>query len=376
MKKILIVLGTVGAFTDVALAQSNVTLYGLVDLSYQHLSSGDSSPLAGQSLNRLADGSAFGPGSRWGLRVQEDLGNGLKANVVLESGFAGDTGVSANGGRLFGRQAFISLASATLGEIRLGRQYAFHDEVTVLNNPYGNSLVTNPAAVANTFATGSIPLFIDAPRIDNTVQYISPTFYGLRLQAMVAAGEGLVDRYQGLKGTFANGPLNLALSYEQSKARVATPGVGAAGDAVNKIWEVGGNYDFGRFKLLGGYQNGKDLTTGSAGIITAPATSGGIGTQIATLTLPGLAGPATRLKAYTVGALMPVGAGTVALNYTRTKFENAAGSNRTLGRIGLVGTYSLSKLTTVYTGIGVSNGDLKDFINEKRVFQLGLRKTF
>jgi predicted porin len=376
VKKTLIIIGTLGVLADTALAQSNVSLYGLVDLSYQHLKSGNGAPLAGASLNRLADGSAFGPGSRWGMRVQEELGNGLKANVVLESGFSADTGVSANGGRLFGRQAFVSLASATAGEIRLGRQYAFHDEVTVLSNPYGNSLVTNPAAVANTFATGSIPLFIDAPRIDNAVQYISPSFAGVRLQAMVAAGEGLVDRYQGLKGTYANGPLNLALSYEQSKARVGTPGVSTAGDAVNKIWEIGGNYTFGNFKLLGGFQSGKDLTTGSAGIITAAATAGGIGTQIATLTFPGLTGPATQLKAYTIGGLMSLGAGTVALNYTRSKFEDAAGADRTLGRIGLAGTYGLSKLTTVYAGVGLSTGDLKDFINEKRIFQLGLRKAF
>src|SRR5689334_4420243 len=62
--------------------------------------------------------------SRWGLRGSEDLGSGLKAAFVLESGFSPDTGVSLQGGRLFGRQAFVSLASAGAGEIRLGRQYA------------------------------------------------------------------------------------------------------------------------------------------------------------------------------------------------------------------------------------------------------------
>jgi predicted porin len=87
-------------------------------------------------------------------------------------------------------------------------------------------------------------------------------------------------------------------------------------------------------------------------------------------------GPATDLKAYTVGASMPFGAATVALNYTRSKFENAAGADVTVGRIGLGATYALSKLTTVYTAVGVHNGDLKEYLNEKTIFQVGLRKAF
>jgi predicted porin len=127
MKKSLLSLGALAAFAGAASAQSTVTLYGLLDLNVQHLRSGDASPLAGGNLTRLADGGTYGPGSRWGLRLSEDLGSGLKANVVLESGFNGDTGTSSQGGRLFGRQAFVSLASAAAGEIRLGRQYTLHD---------------------------------------------------------------------------------------------------------------------------------------------------------------------------------------------------------------------------------------------------------
>lgn len=359
MKKSLIALAALGAFAGAASAQSSVTLYGLVDVNYQHLRSGDLSPLAGESLNRLSDGHVYGPGSRWGLRVSEDLGSGLKANVVLESGFNADVGSSAQGGRLFGRQAFVSLASTAAGEIRLGRQYTLHDEVQLLTNPFGNATILNPGAGANTAPTGTFSLFVDAPRIDNAVHYISPSFGGFRLQGMVAAGEGTADRYQGLKGVYANGPLNVALAYEQSHARVPVGGL----SNVNKITELGANYDFGMFKLFGGYQNGKDLTTG-------------VGTQIGTLTFPGLVGPATDLKAYTVGASMPFGAATVALNYTRSKFEDATGADVTVGRIGLGATYALSKLTTVYTAVGVHNGDLKEYLNEKTIFQVGLRKAF
>jgi predicted porin len=372
MKKSLIALAALGAFAGAASAQSTVTLYGLVDLNVQYLKGGDTSPLGDKSLTRLSDGHVFGPGSRWGLRVSEDLGSGLKANVVLESGFNGDTGTSAQGGRLFGRQAFVSLASASLGEIRLGRQYALHDEVMVLTNPFGNSTLLNPGAGAMTSTAGTYSLFIDAPRVDNALQYITPSFGGFRLQAMFVPEERTADRLWGLKGTFANGPLNVALSYEQSKAFATVPGVVAAGEKSNKIVELGANYDFGVAKLFGGYQQGKDLT--------ALATS--VGTQMGTLVRPGLglagaAAAADELKAYTVGVSVPFGATTVALNYTRSKFENSAlGTDATLGRIALGATYSLSKLTTVYSAVAVHNGDLKDTIDQKRIFQIGLRKAF
>lgn len=359
MKKSLIALAALGAFAGAASAQSSVTLYGLVDLSYQFTKQGDL--LGGDDINKLTDGTAYGPGSRWGLRVSEDLGSGLKANVVLESGFNADDGTGAQGA-LFGRQAFVSLASASLGEVRLGRQYTLHDEVQVLNNPFGNSTVLNPGAGAfgNTTGTltvpgGRIPLFIDAVRQNNAVQYISPSFAGFRVQAMVAAGEGVAHRYQGVKGTYAQGPLNVALSYEQSDSGVAD---------VNKIVSLGANYDFGVAKVFAGYQQGKDLAAGVgfAGSLAVPAVGG-------------VAFTANELKAFTVGASVPFGAFTVGANYTKSQLE-AGALDRDLAKAGVVATYSLSKLTTIYTGYAQAFGDLKDAVHEKQVFQLGLRKAF
>jgi predicted porin len=379
MKKSLIALAALGAFAGAASAQSSVTLYGLVDVNYQYIKAGDSATLgtaAGTNIHKLADGNDWGPGSRWGLRVAEDLGSGLKANVVLESGFTADTGASAQNGRLFGRQAFVSLASASLGEVRLGRQYTLHDEVQVLNNPFGNATILNPGGGGGYATTGSLaapasrlPLFIDAVRQDNAVQYISPSFAGFRVQGMVAAGEGVQDRYQGVKGVYANGPLNVALSYEQSHARVPVGGL----SNVNKIVELGGNYDFGVAKVFAGFQQGKDLTTGSSAVA-----GGGNGSQIGTLTIPAVGGvgfTANKLRAYTVGASVPFGAITLAANYTAAKYENG-GLDRDLGRFGIGATYALSKLTTLYTAYGQATGDLKNAVLEKRVFQLGLRKAF
>ena len=82
MKKSLIVLAALGAFTSVASAQSSVTLYGRVDLSV--------AKYAGTEAKSMTNGS----GSRFGVRGVEDLGGGMKALFQLEMGFDLDTGAS------------------------------------------------------------------------------------------------------------------------------------------------------------------------------------------------------------------------------------------------------------------------------------------
>ena len=383
MKKSLIALATLGAFAGAASAQSSVTLYGLIDLSVQHVKSGDLSPNAGKSQTKLADGVEWGPGSRWGLRVSEDLGSGLKANVVLESGFSADTGSSTQGGRLFGRQAFISLASAAAGEVRLGRQYSLNDEVVALNNPFGNTMFLHTgvyytaggataAGVPVAGSTQKVPLFVDSPRIDNSIQYISPSFGGFRVQGMYGFDEQVgtattsgQDRYYGLKGSFANGPLNVALSYEQNKLLAPVGGE----DKANKTWTLGANYNFGVARVFGGFQQVKDLVnTASAGNIVQAGVAG-TGASASALT-------ADKLRSWTVGVSVPVGAFTVGANYVRAKYDFVGGGDETIGRAAVGATYSLSKTTTLFTAYQQATGDLKDEVNEKRGVEIGLRKSF
>jgi GBP family porin len=374
MKKTLIAACAAFGVVNAASAQSSATVYGLLDLNYQYWRSGDNAPLRGAGTHRLEDGHRYGPGSRLGFRATEDLGDGLKAGALIEMGYTADTGALAQGGRAFGRQAFLSVSATTLGELRLGRQYALHDETMVLNNPFGNTTLLNPGA-PNTFAAGSVPLFVDTPRVDNMVHYLSPLFGGFRLQAAVAPGEGLVDRYQGVRASYGGGALSAAASYEWSKAHVGTAGVSRPGDTVNEVLELGATYALGTVKLYGGYQRARDLTPGPAGIVTAPGATSGVGTQIAALALPGLTGAATRSTGYTAGASADIGQATIAANYTRTKFGDNAGGSRTLGRVGTVGMYRFSKTTLVYAGIATHTGNLKDFINEKRSFRPGCARA-
>jgi hypothetical protein len=49
--------------------------------------------------------------------------NGLSAIFTLENGFNASNGALGQNGRLFGRQAYVGLASTRYGTLTFGRQY-------------------------------------------------------------------------------------------------------------------------------------------------------------------------------------------------------------------------------------------------------------
>src|SRR6516225_5693190 len=93
------------AFPSIACAQSSVTLYGIIENDLAYFSS-SSAKLGGPSKHLFQ---AFSPLGEWGLTGAEDLGGGLKAIFTLENGFSGFNGAALQGGRMFGRQAFVGL---------------------------------------------------------------------------------------------------------------------------------------------------------------------------------------------------------------------------------------------------------------------------
>jgi general bacterial porin, GBP family len=342
-----------------AQAQSSVTLYGLVDLGIDHYKAGANSGAG--NVWKMNDGVVNGlNGSRWGVRVAEDLGGGLKANAVLESGLSADTGAAGQGGLAFGRQVYVGLSSAAAGEVRLGRQYVLSDSVMGLTNPFGNAAVNNQGT-ASTNVGRNLPFWLNAPRANNVIQYATPNMGGFVATAQLAPGEGTADRFHGVKFGFGRGPLNVAVSYEWNRSR-------ATDENTNKSLTVGANYNFGPVKVVGGIQRNQDLVTGA-----------GNGAFIgANLLVTDGAGSftASETNGYSAGVEIPTGPVTFGINYSGVKYENAAGRNATLGKAAVTGRYALSKSTFLYSGVSFSTGDLKEYISENRVFQAGLRMAW
>lgn len=252
-----------------AFAQSSVTLYGIADINLEYVNHVGALPAASNGFNPGRGNTVFRmdsgglAGSRWGLRGTEDLGQGLKALFVLESGFSLDTGTLQQGGRLFGRQAFWGLQHEHYGQITLGRQYtSMFDALAYF--------------VPGVYATQYEPtvLLLGANyREDNTVKYtgkFGPVTAiahwsfgtGVALPAAVGVavpigGNGEVpgqfrrDTAYGAALTYGAGPIGFAAGYDQWNPSIGT-GTGTARKAV-----VAASYSYGPAKVMGGYRWGQ-----------------------------------------------------------------------------------------------------------------------
>lgn len=117
LKYLAIALVAAAPLTAQAQSADTVTLYGNIDTAIEYLSNVNN---GGGTVVFPTNTSSFP--SLWGLRGQEKINDNLTAIFTLESGFAPSTGSSNQGGRLFGRQAFVGL-KGDWGQIALGRQY-------------------------------------------------------------------------------------------------------------------------------------------------------------------------------------------------------------------------------------------------------------
>jgi len=237
-----------------AYAQSSVTLYGVIDAGVEYQNH-QANAVGSHDVVRLNSGGMSG--SRWGLRGVEDLGGGLKGVFVLESGFNVDTGTSGQGGRLFGRQAFVGLSSQ-YGQLTLGRhQTPFYD--------FG--LAFDPMAIASNYSiTAQAPEF--QSRADNSIKYVG-TFGGLTGALLYSTGTNTgassASIYQGINGEvpgnyhlgremsasvlYSGGPFSVGAIYDETNA-----GIAAADGAKIRRASVAGTYAFGPAKVFAGYR--------------------------------------------------------------------------------------------------------------------------
>lgn len=168
----LVVCGALCALSGAAAAQSSVTLYGIVDTGIEYVSHANA---AGKSVFRMPAVTGELP-SRWGLRGNEDLGNGYSAVFTLESGFNVRAGDSGQGGRLFGRQAFVGIKSP-YGTLTFGRQYT----MTYL------AIMGADIIGPDIYGMGSLDAYVPNARADNAISYVG-TYSGVTLGANYSFG--------------------------------------------------------------------------------------------------------------------------------------------------------------------------------------------
>lgn len=192
-----------------ATAQSNVSVYGVVDMG---LVREGGAPKG--NVTTISSGVASG--TRLGFKGAEDLGGGMKASFVLESGINADTGASGQGGLLFGRQALVGLGGA-IGTVTLGRQYSpYYKALRDVGDPFG--AVSLAGRAGNIMATNT--------RVNNMLELTSATVAGMRVDLAYGAGEAAGDaaRNRTLGGalSYADRRLNVQLAFNQINNAAAT----------------------------------------------------------------------------------------------------------------------------------------------------------
>ena len=366
MKQKLIPLTVACLVSGAAFAQTNVQIYGTVDIGFAHR--GDNVAKGVSSQNAINSGQA--DSSKIGFTGVEDLGNGLKALFVLEAGFLNDTGTHADAdGKLFNEQAFVGLTGG-FGTAIAGRLIAPRYGFIAAIDPFANGTVGQYTNVYNDVA------FTNVDRVDNAVAYVSPSFGGFNVTLAYAtnaiAQEGASTlglpaqtdndgdaKTIALLPRYTNGPLDVGVSYQRIKIKDAG-GFGISPKITQ--WTVGGTYDFKVIKLGAYYDRAK----ANEDFVVSPVVDG-------------------KLTTWGLGVTVPFGKHAIQASYNRSRLDTNSDDGR--ARQWALGyTYSLSKRTSAYAAYSdISNdtgrvADVGDAANDGNGYQnglqLGLKHTF
>ena len=357
MKKSLLALALLGAFTASAFAEPSVTLYGRIDTG--HVYTHKNLDNAAGSTDTFSMDSGVTTGSRWGLKGSEDIGN-AKVGFVLESGFNSDDGTSGQNtsgqnNRLFGREAQVSL-SGRYGTLTAGRIGALGSSIGTYDQIF---------AVGDAFDGGDWDVFglAATPVIDNSLTYQSPKFAGLQLTAQYSfksnskadgtEGRSSADRYAGAAVNYENGNFQAVLGYEFiDRSSLDSAPITKDGQLVT----LGGNYNFegvAQVFAMGQYFRGWDEVAGQ-------------NYKDLGLTGKGLKGWGAHL-----GTIVPVAGGdlTAGLYYVDGETGDSAveSGDKASADVQYYGVavryvYPLSKRTSVYAGASYGQSKVKNAV--------------
>jgi predicted porin len=293
MQKKLIALAVASLAAAPAFAQSNVTVYGVADLTWEYV---DGKGANNSQRDIEARGRLTSNSSLLGFKGVEDLGNGLKALFQFETGISADTGMGAS---FSARDTFVGLSSAW-GTILGGN-------LTHPLRAMGAKVSMSPGATGIGFTAATYGTILGVQtgtdnRVSNAVAYVSPalmgglTFTGAYINGennreddtlvtgSPAAGTGIkIDAYQWqLAAQYENGPLYVGAGYHQAEdpqvlgavlnaaanAGAITPAQAVAGfhDDQLKAWRIAGTYKFATGTKISGLWDNQNYEFNNAAL--------------------------------------------------------------------------------------------------------------
>lgn len=357
-KKTLAAAAVLGAFAGSAFA-ADVTLYGVIDygFNYQHVDTDAANTDASDSFRMM---SGQNSGSRFGLKAQEDLGNGLQVGFVLENGFDADDGSFDSNGddKIFGRESQLYLSGA-FGTVSFGRV----GQMASANGSFGLMGGASPFSGGWQDSVGQKFVFANGfARFDNTVTYVTPEFAGLKVHAQYSfqnsssdkegtEGKSSVDRYYGVGATYTNN--NLYLVGIVDSMNWDSTATGANLDDQLAV-TLGGAYDFGVAKL---YASGQYFDNAKGVGQKRAMDTGSIANGYDFSGLEGAEG-----WGLNVGVGVPAFGGTAKAQVAYMDAESTRDSDMNVSRWSLAAgyDYNLSKRTMVYTAAAYTRDDVSE----------------
>lgn len=365
-----------GLFNN-AHAQSSVSLYGVVDLglAYQRNKAG-SSPEVFNKPNTLYSQFGLASGqessSRWGLKGVEDLGNGLKANFVYESGVDATNGATSG----FTRQSTLGLTQDGIGSVDLGRRLSPGSIAFVgidpMNYSYGQASLDSSMGAANI-------------RISNMVALTTDDFSGFKLSAGYSFDTGLKAINSPVKpGAFGTSnkfrAVSIAARYSSGPLLVAAlfdTYLSPSGEKSSSVkqWNIGGVYDFKVLKVHAAFgQNIDGRVSGTNTLGNVETTGGDTNTRGAILFAPG-----ARTNQWMVGLSAPIGAqgrlfGSVQQMRPGGDFTQGSRTSQTTSSVGY--SYQFSKRTDAYIYYSYMNAPDMHAGGSAQTLGTGIRHIF
>jgi GBP family porin len=326
MQKKIIALAIAGLASTAAFAQSNVTVYGVLDagfVTYSGTRQNNGVDVIGTSGNapRISkiDGSQ-NSSSRLGFKGEENLGGGAKAMFTAEFGLNADGGAASQGtgttGLEGGARVMTVGMQTNMGTFKLGRDYTpFFVTVKTLD-PFG---ATGVAATNTIHPVGLTAI----TRSSSSMQYSTPAFGPFSANIMMGMGErtanGVADtKTLSWNALYIQGPVIAGVTYINLNDYL-----GVGNDL--KSTAFGGSYDLGMVRLVAANNRYKNTNK-----------------------------TAFDHSDWLFGAVMPMGAHTFKAAFNKANDKLAANADAT--HFGLGYQYDLSKRTAMYAQYGkVSN---------------------
>lgn len=335
MQKKIIALAIAAAFAaPVAMAADGVSLYGSVDAGVQ------SRTAAGATA--ITMGSAVYNSNRWGIKSEEDLGDGMKALVQLEGGFNTATGASGDAASVFDRGAAVGISSGDHNVMLGGNQYSVGFKVVNTYDPLNYKFLSQSNIVANASA-------VRGGRYDNDIFYTGK--FGdvtvMAEKAMGIAGNDS-DATNSVGVTYKSGAINAGAAYAVTKVAAQT-------DA-DTYMTVGGGFNFGDGSVKLGYTDRK-------------ATNAGLHEKNI------IAGVDYNLSSK-IGVVLAYYKNTSDAGVNSFDANAVVAAERTATRMVLGGTYSLSKRTKFYAELDKMSVDLSGTTTDSNGAAVGLSTTF